>query len=602
MSQFTLADKPALIAEAALMIPGKTTKSRNGDSAMTKFPQESSRAPDSLADDAARQTLALNPLVSLRTEDFVEAANTFVTAAISQPKIAAEQWWSFASELANVTNGVSSRAPESGDKRFNDPAWKSSTLHQRMLQSYLAWGNAVNEFVGKIDLSDQDRARAKLFSQIFVDALAPTNGLVSNPAALKKLVDSGGQSLLSGFKNYVEDLVKNGGMPSQVDTTPFELGKNIATTPGAVVFRNEIFELIQYAPMTPEVWQRPLIIVPPQINKYYSLDLSPEKSMVQFLLNQGVQVFCISWRNPTAEQRDWGLDSYVMAVDVAVDTARAITGSADVSLMGACSGGITSSAYVGWLAGKGEQQKVKNLVLAVCTLDPSTADDTALSPLVTPRTVEAARQSSRLRGVLDGEELAKVFAWMRPNDLIWNYWVNNYLLGNAPPAFDILFWNSDTTSLPARLHSDYLDLFSTNPFRNAGALSISGTPIDMQRVKLDTYVAAGVTDHITPWKSVYQTARILGEETTFVLSNAGHLQSLLNPPGNPKATFATGSASQPEANDFVTSAEKQSGSWWLHWNEWLSERSGPKVIAPATLGNAEFSPGAPAPGTYVFNE
>lgn len=568
---------------------------------MTKIPQDNPKAPDSLADDAARQTLALNPLVSLRSEDFVEAANTFVKAAISQPKVAVEQWWSFVSELTKVTNGETSRAPEPGDKRFNDPAWKSSAFHQRMLQSYLAWGNAVNEFVGKVDLSDQDRARAKLFSQIFVDALAPTNGLVSNPAALKKLVDSGGQSLVSGFKNYVEDLVKNGGMPSQVDITPFELGKNIATTPGAVVFRNEIFELIQYTPMTPEVWQRPLIIVPPQINKYYSLDLSPEKSMVQFLLKQGVQVFCISWRNPTAEHRDWGLDSYIVAVDVAVDTAKAITGSADVSLMGACSGGITSSAYVGWLAGKGEQ-KVKNLVLAVCTLDPSTADDTAFSPLVTPRTVEAARQSSRLRGILDGQELAKVFAWMRPNDLIWNYWVNNYLLGNAPPAFDILFWNGDTTSLPARLHSDYLDLFSTYPFRIAGALSISGTPIDMQRVKLDTYVVAGVTDHITPWKSVYQTARILGDETTFVLSNAGHLQSLLNPPGNPKATFMTGSVSRPDADAFVTNAERLSGSWWLHWNEWLSGRSGPKVAAPVGLGNAEFSPGAAAPGNYVFNE
>jgi polyhydroxyalkanoate synthase subunit PhaC len=568
---------------------------------MTSFPQGNPQARDSPADDAARQTLALNPLVSLRSEDFVEAANTFVKAVISQPKIVAEQWCSLVSELTKVTNGEASRALEPGDKRFNDPAWKSSALHQKMLQSYLVWGDAVNEFVGKVDLSDQDRARAKLFSQIVVDALAPTNSLVSNPAALKKMVDSGGQSLVSGFKNYVEDLVKNGGMPSQVDTTPFELGKNIATTSGAVVFRNEIFELIQYVPMTPEVGQRPLIIVPPQINKYYSLDLSPEKSMVQFLLKQGVQVFCISWRNPTAEHRDWGLDSYIMAVDVAVDTAKAITGSADVSLMGACSGGITSSAYVGWLAGKGEH-KVKNLVLAVCTLDPSTADDTAFSPLVTPRTVEAARQSSRQRGVLDGQELAKVFAWMRPNDLIWNYWVNNYLLGNAPPAFDILFWNGDTTSLPARLHSDYLDLFSTNPFRNAGALSISGIPIDMQRVKLDTYVVAGVTDHITPWKSVYESARILGEETTFVLSNAGHLQSLLNPPGNPKATFMTGSASQPDTDAFVTSAERLSGSWWLHWNDWLSERSGPKVIAPATLGNAEFSPGASAPGTYVFNK
>jgi polyhydroxyalkanoate synthase len=235
---------------------------------MTKLAQNSPHAPDGLANDAATQTLAFNPLVSLRSEDFVEAANTFVKAVISQPKIAAEQWWVFVSELTKAATGESSRALESGDKRFNDPAWKSSTLHQRILQSYLVWGNAVSEFVGKVDLSDQDRARAKLFSQILVDAFAPTNNLVSNPAALKKLVDSGGQSLVSGFKNYVEDLVNNGGMPSQVDITPFELGKNIATTPGAVVFRNEIFELIQYVPVTPEVWQRPLIIVPPQINKY----------------------------------------------------------------------------------------------------------------------------------------------------------------------------------------------------------------------------------------------------------------------------------------------------------------------------------------------
>jgi polyhydroxyalkanoate synthase len=268
--------------------------------------------------------------------------------------------------------------------------------------------------------------------------------------------------------------------------------------------------------------------------------------------------------------------------------------------MGACSGGITSSAYAGWLAARGES-KIKNLILAVCTLDTSTAGDTTFGPLITPETVEAARNSSSLRGVLDGQELAKVFAWMRPNDLIWNYWVNNYLLGNAPPAFDILFWNSDTTSLPAQLHSDYLDLIYTNPFRNAGGLSICGTPIDMRRVKIDTYVVAGVTDHITPWKSVYQTARILGDDTTFILSNAGHLQSLLNPPGNPKATFVTGMASQPHADAFMETAEKHTGSWWVHWSEWLSKRSGEKVAAAADLGNAEFRPGEPAPGTYVFN-
>jgi polyhydroxyalkanoate synthase len=495
---------------------------------MTKSAQGELSDADAVAAAAASNTLAMNPLVSLRSEDFFEAAQTLFRATIRQPRIAAEQWWSFVGELGKIASGEAFRVTDPADKRFSDPAWKSSSYHKALLQSYLAWGHAVGEFIERLEMGDQEKARARLFSQIFVDALAPTNALISNPTALKKLVDSGGESLWLGFKNYVGDLAKNGGMPSQVDTTPFELGKNIAATPGAVVFRNEIFELVQYRPTTPDVWQQPLVITPPQINKYYSLDLSPEKSMVQFLLREGIQVFCISWRNPTAEHRHWGFNSYVQAVDVAVDAARAITGSHDVSLMGACSGGITSSAYAGWLAARGES-KIKNLILAVCTLDTSTAGDTTFGPLITPETVEAARNSSSLRGVLDGQELAKVFAWMRPNDLIWNYWVNNYLLGNAPPAFDILFWNSDTTSLPAQLHSDYLDLIYTNPFRNAGGLSICGTPIDMRRVKIDTYVVAGVTDHITPWKSVYQTARILGDDTTFILSNAGHLQSLLNP-------------------------------------------------------------------------
>jgi polyhydroxyalkanoate synthase len=225
-----------------------------------------------------------------------------------------------------------------------------------------------------------------------------------------------------------------------------------------------------------------------------------------------------------------------------------------------------------------------------------------LSSLVTPETIEAARQASGLRGVLDGQELSKVFAWMRPNDLIWNYWVNNYLLGNAPPAFDILFWNSDTTSLPARLHSDFLDLFLSNPFRNPGALSIANTPIDIRRAKPAAYVVAGLTDHITPWKSVYQSARILGPETTFVLSNAGHLQSLLNPPGNPKATFVSGAASSVDAETFASAAAKQTGSWWIHWNDWMSTRSGDKVEAAANPGNAEFPPIEPAPGSYVFNK
>ena len=566
---------------------------------MTVAPRNEAPSPDPLADEAARNTLALNPLVGLRSQDFVDAAQTLFKAFVTQPIVATEQLRRLIDELGQVVTGRSTRAPQAGDKRFADPAWTSSPLHRGLLQAYLAWGHALDDFVQRADLSERDKARARLITQILVDALAPTNALLGNPAALKRLVDSGGQSLWNGLQNYVADLVRNGGLPSQVETSSFAVGKNLATTPGAVVFRNEVFELIQYVPTTPEVWRRPLVVTPPQINKYYALDLSPEKSMVQFLLKSGVQTFCISWRNPTAEHRDWGLETYVAALDAAVDAARAIARADDVSLLGSCSGGITSGAYVSWLAGKNER-KVKNLVLPVCMLDPAAMEDTTFGSLVTPETVLAAKQASRMRGVLDGQDLARMFAWMRPNDLIWNYWVNNYLLGNSPPAFDILFWNADTTRLPARLHSDFLDLISANPFVNPGALSIAGTVLDIRRAELDSYVIAGITDHITPWKSVYRTARILGESTTFVLSNAGHLQALLNPPGNPKASFVAGSATQADPDAFVTGGEKHTGSWWLHWRDWLSERSGEKVAAPSRLGNRHYPPGEPAPGTYVF--
>jgi len=567
---------------------------------MGTAPQDRPPADAALADEAAKHTLALNPMVGLRGRDFVDAAQTVFKAAISQPDIAVKQWVSFLGDVGKAIVSEGTRAVQPGDKRFGDPAWKRSRIHRKLLQSYLAWSDALTTFVDKADLDERDRARAKLITSMLIDALAPTNALLANPAAVKNFVDTGGESLWSGLKNYVEDLIRNGGMPSQVDSKPFAVGKNLATTPGAVVFRDPVFELIQYKPQTAEVWRRPILIVPPQINKYYSIDLTPEKSLVRFLLQEGCQVFCISWRNPKPKQRDWGLDTYVRAVGEAVDVTRAVTGSPDVSVFGACSGGITASAYVAWQAGLGHS-KVSNLVLAVCTLDPSTVEDTTLGSLVTPVTIEAARKASQVRGVLDGRDLAKVFAWMRPNDLIWNYWVNNYLMGNEPPAFDILFWNDDTTALPARLHSDFLDLIETNPFRRAGALSILGTPIDIGKVKVDTYVVAGTTDHITPWKSVYQTARILGDETTFVLSNSGHLQCLLNPPGNPKASFVSGAAKPADPDGFAATAEKHAGSWWTHWSGWLSTRSSDKVAAPSELGNERFPPREAAPGTYVFN-
>jgi polyhydroxyalkanoate synthase len=553
-----------------------------------------------LSEAASRNTLALNPLVGIRGQDLVDSAGILFKAVMNEPKVATEQWLSFVGELGSIAAGKSERTPKAGDRRFSDPTWKESSLHGSLLKAYLAWGEAVSGLVDKTSLSDIDKARAHLLTEILIDAVAPTNAMFTNPAAVRKFIESGGQSMWHGLTNYLDDLTRNRGMPSMVDTSAFKVGENLAITPGAVVFRNELLELIQYTPMTATARKRPLLITPPQINKYYALDLSPDKSMIRFLLESGIQTFAISWRNPTAAHRDWGLGTYVTALDEAVDAAREISGSEDISMMGSCSGGITSTAYFATL-GSAAAKKIKNLVLAVCLLDPNSAEESTLGCLMTPETMRLAKEASRLRGVVDGHDLARMFAWMRPNDLIWNYWVNNYLLGNKPPAFDILYWNADTTRLPAALHGDYLDLYFSNPFVHAGRLTLNDRTVDMSRVKADSYVVAGVTDHITPWKGVYKTAQIMGEGTTFVLSNSGHLQSLLNPPTNPKASFMIGPVNANAPDAFLASAEKRKGSWWLDWRDWLHARSGEEMAAPALLGSARHPALGAAPGTYVFD-
>jgi polyhydroxyalkanoate synthase len=555
---------------------------------------------EGISEAASRNTLALNPLVGIRGQDLIDSAGILFKAVVNEPKVATEQWLSLLGELGSIAAGKSERSPKAGDRRFSDVAWKESALHSGLLKAYLAWGDAVSGLVDKSSLSQIDKARAHLVTEILIDAVAPTNAMLTNPAAVRKFVDTGGRSLWSGLKNYLDDLAKNGGMPSMVDQSAFKVGETLATTPGGVVFRNELLELIQYPPTPLSVRKRPLVITPPQINKYYALDLSPDKSMVRFLLDSGIQVFCVSWRNPTTAHREWGLDTYVAALDEAVDVARDLTGSDDISMMGSCSGGITSTAYFATL-GSAAQQKIRNMVLAVCLLDPNTADESAFGCLMTPDTMRAAKEASRLRGMVDGHELARMFAWMRPNDLVWNYWVNNYLLGNQPPAFDILYWNADTTRLPAGLHGDYLDLYFTNPFVNTGKLVLNGKTVDMSRIKADSYVVAGVTDHITPWKGVHKTAQIMGERTTFVLSNSGHLQSLLNPPTNPKASFLIGTVNPSGPDAFLAAAEKRKGSWWLDWRDWLQARSGDEVAAPASLGSERHPVLAVAPGTYVFD-
>jgi polyhydroxyalkanoate synthase len=515
------------------------------------------------------------------------------------PVAAAQQYLTLLAELGRIATGASELAPDAKDRRFADPAWRESVTYRSLAQSYLAWCNAIYRFLDEAKLDKRDAERARFVVSLIVDAMSPTNSLAGNPAALKKLVDTGGASLVHGLENFLADLIYNGGLPAQVDTRTFAVGKNLATTPGSVVYRTPVMELIQYRPMREDVHKRPLLITPPQINKFYVFDLAPEKSIIQYCLEGNLQTFAISWKNPTPAERRFGIDTYVAALEEAVDAMREITGSEDVNIWGSCSGGITMSAFLAHLAARGER-KIHSATVAVCLLDMAATQNTTAGLFVTPESIIAAKSASQLAGVVEGQELARMFAWMRPNDLIWNYWVNNYLLGNAPPAFDVLYWNNDTTRLPARLHADFLDLIDANPFVNPGRLKVCGTLLDMRRVDLDSYVVAGLTDHITPWQGCYNTAKLYGERSTFVLANSGHIQSLLNPPGNPKACFWAGAGSAGSAENWLEQTAKHSGSWWPHWLEWIKARSADMAPAPAALGNEQNPPLEAAPGRYVM--
>ena len=552
-----------------------------------------------LGDQAIEYTLAANPLVGIREQDIWDSATKLFEQVTVHPGLAAKHYFSYLGELGRIAAGNCALAPDAKDKRFADPAWKDSAAYRVLAQTYLAWGAAMQGFVDEARMDKLDTERSRFIVSLMVDAMSPTNTLHGNPAALKKCVETGGASLSRGLENFAADVARNGSLPAQVDTRKFKVGENLATTPGAVVYRSPVMELIQYAPMTREVHARPLLIAPPQINKFYVFDLVPEKSIIQYALKGGLQTFAISWKNPTSAQSQFGLETYVAALEEAVDAIREITGSEDVNIWGSCSGGITMSAFLANLAARGER-KVHSATVAVCVLDMAAAKTSTAGIFTTPESIAAAKHASESAGVLEGRELARMFAWLRPNDLIWNYWVNNYLLGNDPPAYDILYWNNDTTRLPARLHADFLSLMESNPYVNPGRIMIGGHPLDMGKVDIDSYVVAGTTDHITPWQGCYETAKLYGQRSTFVLSNSGHIQSLINPPDNRKAFFWAAPADADTGETWLRQAPKSAGSWWPHWLEWISARSGEKKVAPHALGGAELAPLDTAPGRYVM--
>jgi polyhydroxyalkanoate synthase len=555
---------------------------------------------DAIAREASDAILGANPFVGIDTREVMGAAVRWLGRLAGEPATVLARTRDTALELSKIAAGRSQVQPDRGDRRFTDPAWSQHPGFRRVMQTYLLYASTLQKLVEDSALDPKTEQRARYALSLVTDALAPTNSFLTNPAAMKHAFDTSGLSLLRGARNLFGDLRHNGGMPSMVDGRPFEIGRNLAVSPGAVVHREEVFELIQYTPTTGTVYERPLVLIPPQINKFYILDLAPGRSLIEYLVGQGIPVFAVSWRNPTARHREWGLDTYVRACQSAIEVATEVTECDDCNLFGACAGGITMSMLLGHLAAT-DPGRVRSATLAVTVMD--TQSPSMIGMFASKATIAAAIRRSQRRGYLDGQEMARVFAWLRPNDLVWNYWTNNYLMGNDPPAFDILFWNADSTRLPASLHADFLHLQEgENPFERPGLISVAGTPIDLGEVRASSYVIAGITDHIVPWQAAYGAIRMLGGPTEFVLSSSGHIQSLVNPPGNPKASYWVDGPRVTNPQDWLRGAVARRGSWWEHWMGWLGEHSGDRRPSPSRLGSAAHRPQDAAPGLYVLEK
>jgi polyhydroxyalkanoate synthase len=546
----------------------------------------------------AESILGANPVVTLTRAQLLGAARSLLQLLAANPRIVIAREREFLAELGRILLGRSELRPDPRDPRFTHPVWRKSAYYRRVLQIYLAWARSLQAILDDIDASPRQREQARFVLMQLVDAAAPTNYPLANPAFFTRVLETGGLSLVKGLRNLIDDLRHNGGMPRQVDERPFRVGKNLACSEGAVVFRNPVCEVIQYRPRTSLVQSVPLLIVPPQINKYYILDLAPEKSFVRYATDNGLQVFCISWRNPTAAQRDWGLETYITAAREAIDAVREITGSPSVNLAAACVGGFTAAVLLGYLWAQGEGHKINSLTLLVSALDTRGG---CLPGLFDGEDgLKAAALRSRRSGVLDGREMARAFAWMRPSELLWPFVVNNYLLGRDPPAYDILYWNNDTTRLPAQFHVDLLSLYRSNPLLQPGGLKMLGAEIDLKRVDCDVFITAGINDHIAPWQACFQSARLFGGAVKFVLANSGHISSLVCPPDSPRAKFYVHDDYALAPEDWLEQATLKRGTWWEYWRSWIAPRSGSPQPAAARLGSSKHPAGDAAPGRYVY--
>jgi len=483
-----------------------------------------------------------------------------------------------------------------GDKRFSDPAYQENPAYFLLAQQYLLFSRLVDDLLDRADVSGLREAKARFAANFLVDALAPTNTLVGNPAAIRRAFDTGGMSIVKGMRNMADDLLHNGGWPTQVDKSGFEVGVNMAATPGSVVYRSNLIELIQYSPQTVDTYSRPLLFCPPWINKYYIMDLAPGKSLIEWAVQRGHRCFAISYRNPDKSMSDYGFRDYLFEGPLdAVRVVHEITGAPSVNTLSVCLGGTLTALGLAYNAARGDES------INSATLLNTHTDFTQpglLGVFTDEATVAQLEKQMKEKGFLDSSTMARTFSALRPNDLIFQYVGNNWLCGNKPPSFDLLAWNEDSTRMPAKMHSEYLrSCYLRNEFAR-GEFEIDSIRLDPGLVDVDTYVLAAVDDHIVPWTSGYKTTQLLGGKSRFVLSSSGHIAGIVNPP-HPKAKHWVNDSLPTEPQVWKANAQLVNATWWQDWTAWIGERGGPKVSASDQLGNKDYPPIEKAPGSYV---
>jgi polyhydroxyalkanoate synthase len=561
----------------------------------------------------AFQRLLPSQLVGAIDPASLVAAMGQVTASLAlQPTRLLDLWTNYVTQATQATAAATARLfgseaagparPAGRDRRFKHPDWEANPWYYLLQQRHLLLEGLVDDVVEAADVDEQTKRKGEFALRQLVDAAAPTNQLWGNPAALGRAFETGGQSLVNGLSNFLEDLASRRG-PQKVPEGALKVGRDLAVTPGKVIYRSRLMELIQYGPQTDTVHERPLLISPPWINKYYIMDLAPGRSLIQWAVQHGHTVFTASYKNPDAPMRDIRLDDYLIdGPRTAMDVIEDITGSRTVNMVGLCLGGTLTAILGAWLAAVGDR-RIRSATLLNTLLDFS--DPGVLGVVTDPETLAKLEREMAQTGFLPAEKMATTFDLLRANDLVWNYVVNNWLMGEEPPTFDILTWNNDATRMPAGMHSFYLRSCYIDNQLATGEMELAGQRLDLGRFVEDVYLVAAEQDHITPWRSCYKGARLLGGTVRFVLSNSGHIAGVVNPP-NPKSRHWVGRNVRgrflpADPDKWRERATEHKATWWEDWTAWIAARGGDRR-PPPPMGSDTHRPLADAPGTYVLEK